>query len=257
MGAESEIKFIETTNQDTPSTKKNHPWRVCSIGKHFVREHKLHIPPSKTHPDGMLVTRHQHCADNPSKKDLLSLDEILEISNTHFSSLIGPPNKKILTEFENADKYDELIRGWVCYWNDIFNPLAQLNPNLIKALIATESSFRLDPKKNKSAHGLMQITNETLKILSDHRGELKNHIINVNQKDILDPSTNICCGVRWLFRKKETASSRLRRDATWFEAIADYKSYLKDMIEDKNYNPKGMIDLKSYYNRLKEEKECN
>lgn len=104
--------------------------------------------------------------------------------------------------------------------------IRHLNSNLIKALIATESSFRRDAK-NGIAHGLMQVQEDTLKILSDHHGELKDHIIEVRQKDLHDPSINICCGIRWLFRKKETASDKLHRSATWFEAIADYKGYFK------------------------------
>jgi hypothetical protein len=210
MGTESGVEFEADIYDDSSSVKKIHRWRICPIGKHLVREHTLHIPPSKTHPDGMIVVRHQHCADNPSKKDLLSFDEIQEISSAHFSSLIGLPNKEVLTEFENSDKYDELIRGWVYYWNDIFNPQDQLNPNLIKALTATESSFRLNPKKNRSAYGLMQITNDTLKILGDHHGELKNYIINAKKKDILEPSANICCGVRWLFIRIHPECSPLR-----------------------------------------------
>ena len=62
---------------------KVHLWRICPIGKHYVRTHILHVPPSKTHPAGEVVTRHAHCADNPLRKghkdhkerDLLSYDE--------------------------------------------------------------------------------------------------------------------------------------------------------------------------------------
>ena len=58
---------------------KAHPWRVCPLGQHFVRTHLEHIPPSKTNPQGKVITRHEHCAHNPSHKDMLSLDEIVSI----------------------------------------------------------------------------------------------------------------------------------------------------------------------------------
>ena len=47
----------------------------------------------------------------------------------------------LLAEFDDANKYDVLIRGWVRYWNEIFQPKNPLDPNLVKALMATESSF--------------------------------------------------------------------------------------------------------------------
>jgi len=53
--------------------------------------------------------------------------------------------------------------------------------------------------------------------------DLKNHFVDINKANYLDPSANICAGVRWLFRKKSTAGSRLRRDATWTEAVGIIK----------------------------------
>lgn len=62
------------------SEKKNHPWRRCLMGKHFVRKHSLHVPPSKKNPDGIIATRHEHCAANRSHRDELSFDVV----NYHF-----------------------------------------------------------------------------------------------------------------------------------------------------------------------------
>lgn len=56
----------------------------------------------------------------------------------------------------------------------IFNLDDPLDPNLVKALIATESGFRIDPKTNKIARGIMQVRNTTRKYLADIKGELKN-----------------------------------------------------------------------------------
>ncbi len=47
----------------------------------------------------------------------------------------------------------------------------KLHPNLVKALIASESSFRpnqlANPKNSNSARSLMQVTNVTRKTLAD------------------------------------------------------------------------------------------
>jgi soluble lytic murein transglycosylase-like protein len=107
------------------------------------------------------------------------------------------------------------------HWNDIFNFKEPLDPNLVKALIATESSFRVDPPGTK-ARGLMQLMPETFGYLNNTK-ELKEHFIEIKKKEnYLDPSANICAGVRWLFRKKVTAGALLKRDADWIEAVADY-----------------------------------
>jgi hypothetical protein len=195
--------------------KKAHPWRRCSMGKHLVREHIVHIPPSKEHPGGMVTTVHEHCANNFSHKDELSYDEIQYITKTYFSGLPGLPTAGALTKvYPKADGYDLEIRGWVKYWNDVFQLDSPLDPDLIKALIAIESSFEAEPK-GTSALGLMQIMHSAHKYLQDTKGELRNYLICVTPKELLDASANICAGVRWLFRKKETAEGKLKREASW------------------------------------------
>lgn len=242
----------EQVECDTVEEKKVHPWRKCQAGKHLVKEHIIHIPPSKKHPNGIISKVHEHCASNPSHKDELSFSEIQYITNTYFENLIGPPAAHVLTEFTNADKYDQQIRGWVKYWNDVFHPLDLLNPNLIKALIATESSFDPNPSGQSSAHGLMQITSLTSRVLGDTKGELKDFLIRMSSNQVLDTSVNICAGVRWLFRKKDTASARLNRVATWEEAVIEYKSYWDEVNSGKD--PKAMQELRRYFNRLEKSK---
>lgn len=252
---DSDIDVLEESD-------KIHPWRICPIGKHYVRTHNLHIHPSKEHPTGQIVIRHAHCADNPSHKDMLSYDEIQIISKTHFSALGGPPKAGVLKEFPNADNFDELIRGWVHYWNEIFHAKDTLNPNLVKALIASESSF--DSKKSRAtkskklgyARGLMQIIDGTLTIIGDHGGELKDHFICLTHAEVMDPSANICTGVRWLFMKKAAAAERLDHKATWDDAVAEYKGILKDIIENKDskHNPDPYNEMpifRSFYDRLR------
>lgn len=239
------------------SKEKIHAWRLCPKGYHFVRSHSLYIPPSKSHPGGQRVTRHGHCAKNPHGKDILTFDEIAEIS----SQYIRPGKSKItlgiLKEFPNSGKYDAEIIGWIQYWNDIFKVKERLDPNLLKALMATESGFNKDTlnqtKSNSlgKAHGLMQIIDQTHKALSDHKGELKDHLIMLNEDELTDPSANICAAIRWLFQKKVTAKARLGRDVSWLEAIAEYKGLLSDYNNDEKNAVRIMNKLINYYIRLK------
>lgn len=128
---------------------------------------------------------------------------------------------------KTPDKIHDLIAGWTQYWNDVLQPETPLDPNTVKALMASESSF--NPKKlanrrnQNSARGLLQITNETRKILGDEKGELKDHFITVTREDLNNPSNNICAGIRWLFRKREIALSHWKRTATWDETVYEFK----------------------------------
>ncbi len=209
------------------STQSIHPWRLCAPGRHWVREHSLHIPPSKKNPGGSTTIRHAHCADNPSKKDQLYPDEIQEMAQQNFSKIKEKPCSIGLEFKEKGNQYDNLIAGWTKYWNDVLKPDIPLDPNLVKALIATESGFNpkiLANKKDKnSARGLMQVTNESRKILGNEKGELKNHFLTLTREDLNDPCNNICAGIRWLFRKREIASSLLKKTASWEEAIYEFK----------------------------------
>jgi hypothetical protein len=130
--------------------------------------------------------------------------------------------------YPDGNAYDELIAGWVDYFNREFNVRPPLDPNLVKALIASESSFDVDPKRNKKARGLGQITKQTLKIILDPKGEISEKgFSNLTERDLLDPNVNIAVTVRWLFQKKKLAAKKLKREATWSEACEEYKGILK------------------------------
>lgn len=233
-------------------SNKIHPWRICPGGEHWVRTHDRLVPVSKKNPSGITEVE-GHCRKNRSKKDQILPEEIEKIAREVFSNLTGPPNADSLG-FENGNKYNDLIRGWTQYWNEVFNPKDPLDPNLIKALIASESSF--DPKpqpanagKAGKARGLMQVTDQAIKVLKDEKGELRDYLIDIDKKDIEDPNTNICAGVRWLFHKKKLASGKLKREATWIEATAEYKSYLRDIRSGKT--PENFQKFLNWYEELK------
>lgn len=54
-------------------------------------------------------------------------------------------------------------------------------PDMVKALIASESTFKPEAV-NKKATGLTQVTTDTLKILQDLSGESKDFVFNANPK---------------------------------------------------------------------------
>ncbi len=235
--------------------KKPHSWRLCPIGEHWVQTHPLRIPPSRKHPEGSVTTRHGHCAKNPTGKDQLYPDEMNEMARKNFPKVKEKPCPLDLgfRKRHKGNEYDDLIAGWTKYWNDVFKPSTPLVPDMVKALIASESGFDpniLADKKNKnSARGLMQITNDTRQILGDEKGELKDHYLTLTRADLNDPSLNICAGIRWLFRKHEIASSLLGRKATWEEAVAEFKGTRKTT---KSRTAELMDNFNKYLLRLKQ-----
>ncbi|HVE44862.1 MAG TPA: transglycosylase SLT domain-containing protein [Gammaproteobacteria bacterium] len=232
------------------STEKVHPWRRCGKGEHLVCEHIVHVPPSKKHLDGNKAICHEHCAKNPSQKDELSFSEIQYISTNYFANLKGLPTANVLTnEYPSADNYDVEIRGWTQYWNDIFKLPDPLDPDFVKALIGTESSFDLKPKGNSKAFGLMQLLPETFSILRNINGELKDYLICLSKDHYLDASANICSGIRWIFQKKKLAGAKLKRESTWEEAIIEYKGYWHAI--ETGIDPEPMRKLRRFYRALK------
>ncbi len=73
----------------------------------------------------------------------------------------------------------------------------------------------------------------------------------------MDPSANICAGVRWLFMKKAAAAERVKhakldRAVTWDDAVAEYKGILKDILEEKD-NPDPLNEMpkfRKFYEQL-------
>lgn len=252
----------EPKKEDSAESDKSHSWRLCPIGEHWVTDHSLWIPPTDKHP-GYHTTRDGHCAANPVRgkskiiEDYLSAEEMQMMADKHFSNLSGPPASGKLPEYVvGADNFDHFIRGWTKYWNEVFKPNEPLDPDLVKALIATESSFELKPTVPNAgvagkAYGLIQLTDQAIKALGDPEGELLNHLVKISTEDTSDPNLSIGAAVRWLFRKRDLANHRLKRQATWREGIAEYKGYLKDMVSGKDPNPKQMEKIDGIYERLK------
>jgi len=203
-----------------------HPWRICPIGYHWVNKH-----PRKEDEDTIVLVK-GHCRRNPSKKDVLEVDEILEMSSVFSPMLVKEnlPSSHELGFGKKGQKYDVLIGLWTKYWNDIFSLKEPLDPNIVKALMATESGFQEIPTNISTGHkaiGIMQLMPETVKYLSSTK-ELKDFHIDISSKEALDPAVNISSAIRWLFRKQEVGESRLKRKLTWVEVIEEYKGIIGD-----------------------------
>jgi uncharacterized protein with HEPN domain len=234
-----------------------HPWKICPPGEFYVRE--AHV---KEHPrSGHVVRAHlrrDHCREsNDSTKDTLTLHEVQDMAETFFKDLVGPPSSYNLGFGPLGTKYDSLIRGWVQYWNSILKPITPLDANLVKALIASESSFDANVGKGKKsrARGLMQLMPITRKSLTGFRGELTDHLFEFEDSDIYDPSLNIAAGVRWLFQKHKLASYRLGREATWEETVEEYKDYLRRKLKNPRLKLKGMDTFHKFIEDLKKNEE--
>jgi predicted nucleotidyltransferase len=240
---------IRKTKQDfwKPEDKEVHPWRACPYGKHWVVRHdRLPVKRQLQDVDG-------HCRKNPSGKDRLDGEEISYLTFlTEFQT--AEPIPKAYPgkdEIPSANSFDQLIAGWCRYWNDVLKPDIPLDPSFVKALMESESTF--DPRafaKNKKAigpaRGLIQITEQTWRILKDRKGELKDHYVDIKKEELFDPSKNICAAIRWLFRKREILQKRLSRSPTWLETIVEYKGLGPDLKK----NGKESLKVKNKFNEI-------
>lgn len=193
----------------------------------------MHVPISRKNPSG-ITTRHQH---HRRVYASTSAEDLKQIFANYPKKKIPYPSAGLLTEFKNSDAFDDLIAAWCDYFNQKFpptSPEAPLDPNIIKALIASESEFKLKAK-NKNAHGIAQITTSTLKILQDPDGEAKDFLFkDIRQKDLYDPEIAIPLATRWLFRKKATATNRLGHAPSAEELILEYKGLLQSKTGYRN-----------------------
>lgn len=240
------IPFFDSTD----ATAKSHPWRLCPIGEHWVRRHPKNLQSGK-------VTDHDgHCRKNKkSKSEFYHADELRLIAESHFDSLKSNPDIMPVPDslgFPNGNKYDLLIAGWTKFWNEVLKPEEPLSPDLVKALMATESSFKT-PKDQKSsdgdARGLIQVTEGTRKILQDLKGEVKDHHIELTVDESREPLTNISAGIRWLHYKKKYRERRLKKKVTWEEAIVEYKGLAPQIARGKKAND-IMTEIRKHYNHL-------
>ncbi len=209
-----------------------------------VREHLRHVPISKRNPDGTtIVDRHLRHIEG-RYLDLELIEEAFR--NYEKRNIVFPEKGKLY--LPNEDKYDDLIAVWVDYFNKKLALKAPLDPNTLKALIASESTFKPDAV-NKTATGLTQITSDTLKILHDLNGEAKDFVFkDIRKKDLTNPTVSVALGARWLIYKKQYAEKVLKREATSDEVIQVYKGILND---NSDRAAEIMKNYRGFYEKLK------
>lgn len=71
---------------------------------------------------------------------------------------------------------------------------------------------------------------------------------DIRQKDLKDPAISIPMGIRWLFRKRATAKSKLKRTPTDTELILEYKGLLKSKTDWKR---SALENYQKHYKTLK------
>lgn len=206
---------------------KKHPWKICPAGSYYVKAHYKTIK-GKEH------FWNAHCRKGSSKLDILTIDEIHEISNRFKNErLKRPKSYNFKVPGKPGYKYDLLIAGWVKYWSDIFGHDTNITVDFVKILMKTESTFGSKAtanikNSNLKAMGLMQITDYTFKLIQEGQKELRNHVFKINREDLFDPNINICVGVRWLFRKREIAKHFLKKEPSPLELAEEYKGIRND-----------------------------
>jgi len=213
----------------------------------IVHEHPRHVPVSNKNPSGSTIVDQHIRHLSGSFLDRNELGKMFK--NYNHDGVVFPTSQKLLSEYPKADKYDEIIAIWTDYFNKKFPANSPLDPDVVKALIASESSFRLDPPENPIAIGIAQITKKTFKIIQDSKGEVKDFIfIKFIQKDLKDPNIAIPMAIRWLFHKKKLAKAKLGKEPTAEEIILEYKGLLKSTTKYKN---DALKNFRKAYEKLK------
>jgi len=189
-------------NQDKTLIKPK-PSEMCPPGYHVVRGHE------RICESGTVTWVDAHTRKNRGKVRPGLLKE--NIYFLFWSSKKKYPALSEIKEFEGlGSEYDSLIQFWLDYWKEqgIEFP-KDLDPLMIKVMIAVESTFdprKISKAKNSTAAGLMQVTDQSLRIMGGFPDkkkwiEMSNHLIHVEKVDKLDPVINIALGTRMLGHK--------------------------------------------------------
>lgn len=148
-----------------------------------------------------------HVRRNRGKKIVLLPENILYL---YWHGDREYPSLGSIKGFEEFRELDSVIQFWLQYWKEFGLPFPKnIDPLLIKAIIAKESSFRLFASATgSSAYGLMQITNKTRK---DIKG-IQDGILDLEREDLKDPVISIAMGIRWLSYKYSSINKGVKKD---------------------------------------------
>lgn len=182
----------------------------CKPGFHHVKKHQ------RISKKGTKHIVDEHCRKNPKSKS-----KFLYRSNLNYiyDKLKGKYQYKALKRIkgypQDKGQYDEVIQFWLKYWKDQGLIKEEIDPLLVKAIIACESSFRekvITKMPNSSATGLMQILVTTMQILAKKISkEIKTFNIDITQDEAKEANSNIAAGTRWLIYKITTSPWRNKK----------------------------------------------
>lgn len=210
---------------------------MCPPGYHIVKGHYRKTKDGKT-----WVDKHQRKNRNKSKKMTYFPENLLYLfwSNTKKYKLL-----KSIKGFKGFHEIDSVIQFWLEYWASKFKQIPKIDPLLIKAIIAKESSFnpKADPKvAHSSAYGLMQIVDKSRAALSGRiESSVTMEYIVVTREDLEDPVINIAVGTRWLIvkffllKKKDRENiNKLIKYYYGHKEESENEKYLKKVLEYYN-----------------------
>ena len=181
---------------------------TCRPGTHHVKSHM------RISVEGRRHIVKAHCRTNPrSRKNVLyasNVNYLFKKNKNRFKEL------KKIKRYNDHGQYDKLIQFWLDYWDRKKIIDFKIDPILIKAIIAVESSFRegvITKEINSSATGLMQITKTTMGHLAGIRNakgeiEVRTHQVSISQEEARIAPANIAAGIRWLLHKIKTSPRR-------------------------------------------------
>lgn len=183
----------------------------CRPGYHHVKQH-YHV--SK---NGTSHIVEDHCRKNPkSKEKMLYRSNLDYIYDQYKNNYKYKKLNKIKGYPQDKGHYDELIQFWLKYWKGKGLINDDVDPLLVKSIIACESSFResiITDMPGSTATGLMQIVKKTMRILARKLGnEIRKENIDITQDEAKVANINIAAGTRWLIYKITTSPWRKKKN---------------------------------------------
>lgn len=174
--------------------------KMAPPGSHIVKRH------AKMSENGIKYYVKAHIRKNRGNKATLLPENLLYL---YWHGDRDYPSIGSVKGFAEFPELDSVIQFWLNFWKEQGLPFPEdLDPLLIKVIIAKESSFRPEIRtrvKESSATGLMQILQSTLYrmegIPENKTVEVPNHYLQLKLKDLTDPVINIATGIRWLSHK--------------------------------------------------------
>ena len=190
--------------------------KMAPPGSHIVKRH------AKVTSEGIKYYVKAHLRKNRGKKVVLLPENILYL---YWHGDQDCPRIGAIQGYYEFSELDSVISFWLNYWKEAGLPFPKdIDPLVIKTMIAVESSFRLkaDPKvKQSSAYGLMQITDTTRRDAKNLRDE----VVDLERKDLEDAVINIAMGIRWISYKYSSIPKK--SDKNLFNTLRAYNDWQK------------------------------